>query len=123
MAENKTRIVDAREVEWQDGAAVLTLPEGVRVKILAEDKETGRTDMLINFPPGYVEPRHTHTAFHSCVLLEGRWIVEGKELAPGGYMFGPPGEGQPHGPFECPEGCIVFVSFHGGTGDGIHHNY
>ena len=119
--ENRTRVVHVDELEWQDGSA-LTLPAGVRMKVFLEDKVAGRTDALIHFPPGYVEPRHTHGASHSGALLEGRWIVDGRELHPGGYFYGPAGEDEPHGPFESPEGTLVFVSFRG-TGESMSHKW
>lgn len=106
-------ITDPTKLPWLDGSELFTLPQGVQYKILSENQATGRRDMLVSFPPGYVEPRHTHAGSHSGVLLEGRWIVEGVELGKGGYIYGPPGV--PHGPFECPEGCLVFASFHGPT--------
>lgn len=104
-------ITDPRQLEWQDGSELFTLPKGVKMKMLGENPATGRRDMLVYFPPGYVEPRHTHGGTHSDVLLQGRWIIEGTEVGPGGYIYGP--ADVPHGPFECPEGCLVFGSFHG----------
>ncbi len=111
-----TVIVDPSELEWQDAAALLNLPEGVKIKIYHQDEATGRMDSLVYFPPGYVEPRHTHGLAHYDTLLEGRWIIEGTEVGPGGHIFGPPGV--PHGPFECPEGVVVCAS---AFGDPIHH--
>ena len=112
----KTVIVDPSELEWQDAAALFNLPEGVRAKIYNEDAATGRRDMLVSFPPGYVEPRHTHGLTHYDTLLEGRWFIEGKEVGLGGHIFGPPGV--PHGPFECPDGVVVCAST---FGDPTHH--
>ena len=112
MIMSETVILNANDLEWQDGESLLKLPKGVRVKIVSQDKATGRRDMLVSFPPGYVEPRHVHEGYHSTVLLEGTWIVEGKVLTPGGYMFGP--AKAEHGPFESPNGTLVFTSFYGG---------
>ncbi len=100
------------EMQWRDDTDLLTLPEGVQVKVLSNDPETGRIDMLVRFPPGYVEPRHTHEGCHSGVILEGEMHVEGKVLKPGDYVFGP-GRNIPHGPMGYPEGCAVFASFYG----------
>jgi len=104
-------ILNTDDLEWQDGADLLKLPQGVKIKILSEDRTTARRDMLVSFPPGYVEPRHVHDGYHSDILLGGTWIVEGKVLTPRGYVFGP--ANVEHGPFECPEGCLVFASFYG----------
>ncbi len=99
-----------KELEWQDDTELLRLPEGVQVKILSEDRDLDRIDMLVRFPPGYVEPRHTHDSYHSIVVLEGLMRVQGYDLRPGDYVFGWDEE---HGPYEYPEGCTVFAVFHG----------
>ena len=99
------------ELEWQDDVDILQLGHGVQVKVLYQDPETEHTDMLVKFPPGYVEPIHTHKASHSIAVLEGVQIAAGEPMYAGDYVWasGP----EPHGPFEYPEGCVVFVSFRG----------
>ena len=62
-------------------------------------------------PPGYVEPRHNHASNHSVIVLEGLQIAEGEPLQPGDYLWAD--GSRPHGPFEYPEGCVVFASFRG----------
>ena len=99
------------ELEWQDDVDVLTLRGGVQVKVLYEDPEREHTDLLIRFPPGFVEPRHNHDSSHSVLVLEGLQIAEGEHMRPGDYVWAS-GE-EPHGPFEYPEGCVVFASFRG----------
>lgn len=113
MAEERV-ITDPEKLEWVDGSTQAGLPSGIRIKVLSESKEMGIRNLLVSFPPGYVEPRHTHDNNHSTFLLQGRWIVEGKEIGPGGFMYGP--AGIPHGPFESPEGSLVFASVTAGTG-------
>jgi len=104
-------IADPSNLEWIDGSAETSLPPGVRIKVLSEDPTKQLRNVLVSFPPGYVEPRHMHRSTHSTFLLQGRWIVEGKEIGPGGYMYGPAGVA--HGPFESPEGSLVFASVRG----------
>lgn len=100
------------EVEWEDGEDnnILTLPKGIKVKILNHDPAMNRTDMKVRFPPGYVEPAHSHRSWHSIVVLKGRMCVAGKDLRPGDYVFG---WDEMHGPYEYPDGCEVFVVFMG----------
>ncbi|MGH8944013.1 MAG: cupin domain-containing protein [Acidimicrobiia bacterium] len=99
------------DIDWQDDVDVLTLGHGVQVKVLYRDDETEHVDMLVRFPAGYVEPRHNHASSHSVIVLEGLQIAEGEPLHPGDYLWA---DGtRPHGPFEYPEGCVVFASFHG----------
>lgn len=112
------KAIHDHEKDWQDGAkSVLELPEGVEVKILARDEAMGRTDMKVRFPPGYVEPAHTHKSWHSIVVLKGRMCVAGKDLRPGDYVFG---WDELHGPYEYPDGCEVFVVF---MGESVAHEW
>lgn len=99
------------DLDWQDDVEVLTLGHGVQVKVLYQDPDSQHTDMLIKFPPGYVEPRHNHDSSHSVIVLEGLQIAEGEHMRPGGYVWASGAEA--HGPFEYPEGCVVFASFRG----------
>lgn len=105
------------DLEWEDDIDILALGEGVQVKVLYRDPETLHTDMLIRFPAGYVEPRHEHESSHSVVVLEGLQIAEGEPMRPGDYVWA---DGtRPHGPFEYPEGCVVFASFRGPSSEHI----
>ena len=108
------------EVAWQSGPEaneLLTLPDGVEVKIFAYDPVMKRVDMKVKFPPGYVEPEHSHKSWHSIVVLKGRMCVAGKDLRPGDYVFG---WDLPHGPYEYPDGCEVFTVF---MGEGTQHEW
>ena len=111
MARIDRVIADPETLAWVDAAADMGLPAGVRCKRLSQDPAKQLRNRLLSFPPGYVEPRHVHEGDHSTFLLQGRWIVEGKEIGPGGYMYGPAGVA--HGPFESPEGSLVFASVRG----------
>lgn len=103
--------VTEEDVDWESGE-ILTLPEGVLVKILNKNEEEGRADMFIKFPPGYIEPQHSHEAAHAVMIIDGRMLVHGHELTPGDYIYG---QKEPHGPMEYPDGCTVFASFVGGS--------
>jgi quercetin dioxygenase-like cupin family protein len=99
-------------LEWEDGGSIQELPPGPQVKILrSEPKDDSALDILVRFPPGYVEPRHTHPGEHSVLILEGTMIVDGKRLGPGDYVFGP--RGIPHGPFEYPDGITLYAAHRG----------
>ena len=70
--------------------------------------------MKQRFPAGYVEPKHTHTSWHSILVTKGRMSVAGKDLRAGDYVFG---WDIPHGPYEYPDGCEVFIVY---MGDATH---
>ena len=74
------------EVEWQEGDAaneLLALPPGVKVKIFNFDPVMKRIDMKVKFPPGYVEPEHSHKSCPPMVVLDGRMCAAGKDFASG----------------------------------------
>lgn len=102
--------IAANEISWEDDN-IFALPEGVKAKTLAIDQSRGLIDVMAKFPPGYVEPRHAHNSAHHTVILEGKMIVDGKTLERGGYVYAEPNI--EHGPYEYPEGCVVFSHFEG----------
>jgi anti-sigma factor ChrR (cupin superfamily) len=104
--------------DWEDDTELLTLGNGVRVKVFRQDTERGRLDVLVWFPPGYVEPAHAHDSEHSIVVLEGEQVVGSARLRAGDYCYA--GREEIHGPFAYPEGCVVFASF---TGVSAQHRY
>src|SRR5438105_1730295 len=105
-----------RDIPWQsdDVLGILKLPRGVKVKVLNYDPVMKRIDMKQRFPAGYVEPAHTHKSWHSILVTKGRMCVAGKDLRPGDYVFG---WDIPHGPYEYPDGCEVFIVY---MGDATH---
>ncbi len=111
--DHRFRAVYDREVKWEEGSAtrLLALPKGLKVKIFGHDPAMQRIDMKVKFPRGYVEPEHMHESWHSILVTKGRMCVAGRQLRPGDYVFG---WDLPHGPYEYPDGCEVFVVFMGG---------
>ena len=103
--------INADEMPWQDGEAVLKLPRGVMVKLLAQDAKRNLTVLAVRFPPGYVEPRHIHGGTHSDCILAGKMVVHGKTLERGDLIYGP--NGVEHGPMDYPAGCTVFALMQG----------
>lgn len=103
--------VDVADIEWDDDD-LLTLPEGVKSKVVNENEAEQRADIFIQFPPGYVEPEHVHESAHSVLIVDGPMLVHGHELTSGDYVYG---QKLPHGPMEYPDGCTVFASFVGGS--------
>jgi hypothetical protein len=110
------KAIHDHEVPWEsdDVRGMLKLPPGVKVKVLNYDPVMKRIDMKQQFPAGYVEPAHTHKSWHSILVTKGRMCVAGKDLRPGDYVFG---WDIPHGPYEYPDGCEVFIVY---MGDATH---
>ena len=105
--------INTDEIEWQDADQILGLPPGLKVKIIAEGKDpvSERVDKMVKFPPGYIEPKHTHDYYHSTLVLEGEMHVAGKILKRGDYVYS--GGGEPHGPYHYPVGCMVYSAGRG----------
>jgi len=110
--DHRFKAIHDHEVPWEsdDVRGILKLPPGVQVKVLNFDPVMKRIDMKHRFPPGYVEPAHTHKSWHSILVTKGRMCVAGKDLRPGDYVFG---WDIPHGPYEYPDGCEVFIVYMG----------
>lgn len=106
-------IVHPDQLEWEDDIDVLTLGNGLQVKVLHRNDETEELSVLVKFPPGYREPAHAHHSSHSYVVLEGTQIVDGERLGPGDFVYG--GYDVEHGPFDYPDGCVVFAVFKGAS--------
>ena len=115
----KFMAINTNEIDWQDGEQIMGLPPGLKVKIIAQgtDEVSERVDKFVKFPPGYVEPRHSHDYFHSTLVLEGEMHVAGKILKPGDYVYG--GK-EPHGPYHYPVGCMVYSAGRGKKLSQIH---
>jgi len=125
MARKKMVVVDPEKIEWETveralerlgrGREVARAPEVVKrawVKVLSHDEETGAVALLAKFDKGFHESKHTHPSDCHVMVLEGKLVDEkGNEIKRGMYFFFP--AGVEHGPFDAPEGCVLFVHFNG----------
>jgi anti-sigma factor ChrR (cupin superfamily) len=104
----------SEELPWSDAKGLVELPQGPEMKLLRHDPaDDDAREILVRFPVGYVEPEHTHAGEHMNVILEGTMVVAGKRLGPGDYIYGP--RNVAHGPFEYPDGCVLFAAHRGDT--------
>ncbi|MFO0480334.1 MAG: cupin domain-containing protein, partial [bacterium] len=81
----------------------------LKIKVLMRDDARGQVAALVKFPPGYVEPAHSHVTSHCVLVVEGDQHVGGKILRQGDFHYAPPDT--LHGPFEYPVGGVVFSVF------------
>jgi hypothetical protein len=117
--DHRFRAIPNRSVPWQDEEVkpLLNQPEGVKIKLFHRDPGMKRLDFIVKFPKGHVEGRHTHKSWHTCLVMKGRVIVDGKTFRPGDYVFG---WTEPHGPLHYPDGAEIFVVF---MGEGSQHEW
>jgi hypothetical protein len=103
--------VTVDDINWTEDD-MLDLPGELQSVVVNENEAEQRIDFFVKFPPGYIEPRHTHAAAHADLIIQGEMHVHGEVLTPGDYIYG---QEEPHGPMEFPKGCIVFASYVGGS--------
>ena len=125
MAMKKMVIVDPEKIEWEiveralerlgRGGEVARAPEEVKkawVKVLSHDEETGAIAGFAKFDKGHHESKHTHPSDNFFTVLEGKMVdEEGNKIKRGMYCFTPAGVA--HGPYDAPEGCVLFFYLNG----------
>src|SRR6476469_2867692 len=86
LADLASRYVDVASLPW-----VPTRFEGVEIKVLMEDKETGLLTALTRFAPRAVLPNHEHTELEQTFILEGSLVDEEGVATTGNYVWRPAG--------------------------------
>jgi quercetin dioxygenase-like cupin family protein len=84
----------------------------IGARLLFKDPASGAEHYLIRYPAGMTARRHTHSAGHTIIVLEGELLANGKVLGPGSYCHFPPGSVMHHGP-AGEHGCLFVTIFHG----------
>jgi anti-sigma factor ChrR (cupin superfamily) len=98
-----SRYVDVASLPW-----VPTRFEGVELKVLMEDKETGLMTALTRFAPGTKLPDHEHTELEQSYVLEGSLADHEGVATAGNYVWRP--AGSRHNA-HSPNGAIVLSFF------------
>lgn len=99
-----SRPVDPDKLDWTP-----TRFEGVEMKVLMEDRETGLMTALFRWRPGAVLPLHEHTDIEQTFMLEGRLEDEQGSIGPGEYVWRPAGSRHVA---RAPEGALMLSMFH-----------
>ena len=90
------------EPQWEKVAP------GIECKLLATDAERHRVCMLVRLAPGASYPGHTHAGVEELHLLDGNLRIDERNLSPGDYNYGAPGEGDERVWSET--GCTCFLA-------------
>jgi anti-sigma factor ChrR (cupin superfamily) len=98
-----SRYVDVAALPW-----VPTRFEGVELKILMEDKETGLLTALTRFAPGAVLPDHEHVELEQTFVLEGSLVDDEGVATAGNYVWRPAGSRHSA---HSPDGCLALSFF------------
>jgi len=117
MADEQFIAMYTDPVPWEPSDGVQGLAPGLEVKVLRRfEEDDDAFDALVRYPAGHVEPRHSHDGEHIMMIVEGTLLVDGRELGPSDYVYGP--RGVPHGPLEFPTGAVLYVAHRGAQDPG-----
>ncbi len=97
------RYVDVDDLPWTP-----TKYEGVEMKILLENKETGLLTALFRWAPGAELPYHEHVQIEQTYVLEGSLVDHEGEVTAGNYVWRPAGSRHTA---RAPNGVLVLSFF------------
>ncbi len=80
---------------------------GIRVKILAVDRQRGLVTLLLRGDAGAVYPSHRHSAPEECYVIRGSVVIGGRELQAGDFHHAD--AGSDHGEIRTVEGAEVLL--------------
>ena len=98
-----SRFVEVDEIPWKP-----TPCEGVEMKVLVEDPETGLLTALFKWAPGAVLPMHEHVELEQTFVLEGSIVDDEGEVTAGNYVWRPAGNRHYA---TAPNGALVLSMF------------
>ena len=103
LAPLASRFVDVDSLPWKP-----TQCEGVEMKILLEDPETGLMTALFRWQPGAKLPLHEHVEIEQTYVLEGSILDDEGEVTAGNYVWRPAGNRHDA---VAPNGALVLGMF------------
>ena len=103
LASLASRYVNVSALPW-----VPTRFQGVDLKILMEDQQTGLLTALTRFAPGAVLPDHEHVELEQTFVLEGSLEDDEGVATAGNYVWRP--AGSRHNA-RAPHGCLALSFF------------
>ena len=86
LADLASRYVDVDELPWES-----TRFDGVEIKTLMIDRESGLLTTLVRMAPGATLPDHEHVAIEQTYVLEGSLVDHEGEVRAGEYVWRPGG--------------------------------
>jgi anti-sigma factor ChrR (cupin superfamily) len=98
-----SRYIDVAHLPWQ-----ATKYQGVEIKVLLEDKETGLLTALFRWQPGARLPLHEHVEIEQTFVLDGSLRDDEGEATAGNFVWRPKGNRHIA---EAPNGALVLGIF------------
>lgn len=84
----------------------------IGLRLLSRDPRTGAEHYLVRYPAGVRCQRHTHSAAHTIVVIDGALEVDGELLPTGSYAHFPAGTPMRHQPAPGRD-CLFVILFDG----------
>lgn len=104
LAPLASRFVDAASMPWEK-----TVYEGVEVKTLVIDPETGMLTQLLKMAPGAKLPDHEHVLIEQTYVMEGSLVCGEGECGAGHFVWRP--SGSRHEAWAGPQGGVMIAMF------------
>ena len=98
-----SRYIDVEELPWRS-----TPTEGIDLKVLLQDEETGLLTALFRWAPNTKLARHVHVEIEQSFILEGSIEDEEGKVTAGNFVWRP--KGNKHAPWST-EGCLLIAFF------------
>jgi anti-sigma factor ChrR (cupin superfamily) len=80
---------------------------GIRMKVLAMNRESGYATLLLDVQPGTRFPAHHHPGAEECYILSGAVYTLGRRMGPGDFLHAD--AGTDHGELWTDEGAKVLL--------------
>lgn len=103
LSDLASRFVEVDDIPWKP-----TPCEGIEMKVLMEDEETGMMTALFKWAPGSKLTFHEHVALEQTFVLEGSLCDDEGELTAGNYVWRP--AGSRHDAW-APNGALILSMF------------
>ena len=112
-----SRFVDIDDIPWKP-----TPCEGIEMKVLMEDEETGMMTAMFKWEPGSKLTFHEHVELEQTFVLKGSLVDDEGTVSAGNYVWRP--AGSRHDAW-APDGALIISmflkpnKFLGGENDGV----
>jgi len=80
---------------------------GIRMKVLAENRQQGYVTLLLDVAPGTRFPAHHHGGAEECYVISGSLVACGRRINAGDFHHAD--AGSDHGELRTDEGCRVLL--------------
>jgi anti-sigma factor ChrR (cupin superfamily) len=100
---------DFSSIEWRE-----TRYQGIALRVLRRDEETGDSTVLIRMRPGCGYPAHRHRGLEEVLILQGGYVDQRGEHRAGDYMLYEAGSAHHPVALEGAQDCIMMAFAHGG---------